>query len=57
VSTHVGTCIQRTNDSYWSTVLEFSIHNSNAEIAAAAIALQENNKYAGLCRCLHQTTK
>jgi hypothetical protein len=39
------------------TVLEFSIHSSNAEIAAAAIALQENNKYIGLWRCLHQTAR
>ncbi len=52
---HVGTCIQRTNSSYCSTVLAFVIHNSNAEIAAAATALQENSKCTQLSRSLHQT--
>jgi hypothetical protein len=56
-STHVGTWIQRTNDWYWFTAVEFSIHSSNAEIAAAAIALEENNKYTGFWRRLHQIAR
>src|SRR6266581_3258535 len=57
VSTHTGTCIQRTKAWYRSTVWAFIIPNSNAETAAAAIALQENNKCTQLSRCLHQTAR
>ena len=55
MSTHVGTCIQRTSSWYCSTVVALIIHNSNKEIAAAARALKENNKCTQSSRCLHQT--
>jgi len=69
VSTHVGRCIQRTKVTaysrflraaccrYYSTVRALSIPNSNAQMAAAAITLQENNKCIQFWRCLHQTAQ
>ena len=55
MSTHTGTWIQRINSWYCSTVIALIIHNSNAEMTAAATALQENSKYARFSRCLNQT--
>src|ERR1041385_3819792 len=55
VSTNVGRWIQRIKNWYCSTVPAVIIRNSNTEIEAAAIALQENSKCTKRCRCLHQT--
>src|ERR1051326_7054377 len=55
VSAHVGRCTQRISSWYWPTVCAFIIHNSNAEIAAAATPLHENSKCTQLPRCLHKT--
>src|SRR6266545_4867193 len=57
MSTQTGTCIQRMSASYCPTVSVCIIANSNAAMAAAATAVNENKRCAQPSRCLHQTSK